>query len=91
MKGNNRDPPSGVECSAAVAGSKPGKTQRTVRKEGTMVLKWEPDENARERPYMLVRWEGGPPCCFTGTFEEVRKKAEEDPRTKQGKKYVIIK
>lgn len=54
-------------------------------------MKWEPAEKTRESPYMFVRWEGGPPCCFHGSYEEVRKRAEKDQRTKQGLKYVIIK
>lgn len=44
-----------------------------------------------ENPVLLIRWEGGPPHCFRGTYEEAVKKAQEDARTKKGIKYVIIK
>ena len=45
----------------------------------------------RENPVLLIRWEGGPPYCFLGTYEEAVRKAQEDARTKKGIKYVIIK
>ena len=42
-------------------------------------------------PVIFVRWEGGPPVCFYGSLDYVKKMAEKDERTRRGAPYVIIK